>query len=167
MGYAAKHVIPPVLTGCHIQDFEDLCVGQVTTKCHLSRFIFNPPTAWNIIILTSICPCQKMRCQWLSNWKKLLVWMEILLVLGNTTVLGVTHIVSKQAALLKLMNLILLLLFLILLISLCRNYFKGNQCQSAESLKNKTVIVTGANSGIGREVSKDLARRGNVKRWPI
>ncbi|KAI0229577.1 Retinol dehydrogenase 13 [Lamellibrachia satsuma] len=41
-----------------------------------------------------------------------------------------------------------------------RGYMKGPQCPSQEKMKGKTVIVTGANSGIGKEVAKDLASRG-------
>ena len=37
---------------------------------------------------------------------------------------------------------------------------KGPQCPSQEKMRGKTVIVTGANSGIGKEVAKDLAGRG-------
>lgn len=39
---------------------------------------------------------------------------------------------------------------------------KGPQCPSQEKMKGKTVIVTGANSGIGKEVAKDLASRGKI-----
>ncbi len=41
-----------------------------------------------------------------------------------------------------------------------RNYFKGPQCHPKYDAKDKTAIVTGANSGIGKEIAKELASRG-------
>ena len=39
-------------------------------------------------------------------------------------------------------------------------YFQGPRCQSAKILKDKTVVITGGNTGIGKETAVDLATRG-------
>ncbi|KAE8622169.1 hypothetical protein XENTR_v10005124 [Xenopus tropicalis] len=40
------------------------------------------------------------------------------------------------------------------------NLIRGRQCRSDASLKGKTVIVTGANVGIGKMTALDMAKRG-------
>ncbi|XP_071994384.1 dehydrogenase/reductase SDR family member 13 [Engystomops pustulosus] len=40
------------------------------------------------------------------------------------------------------------------------NFIRGRQCKSDTSLKGKTVIVTGANVGIGKMTALDMANRG-------
>lgn len=41
-----------------------------------------------------------------------------------------------------------------------RDYLSGKVFQGEELLMGKTAIVTGANSGIGKETAKDFAKRG-------
>jgi len=41
-----------------------------------------------------------------------------------------------------------------------REYFGGGVCSNTKRLDNKTVIITGCNSGIGKETARDLHKRG-------
>ena len=39
-------------------------------------------------------------------------------------------------------------------------YFRGGKCTSTASMKGKTCIITGCNTGIGKETARDLSCRG-------
>lgn len=45
-------------------------------------------------------------------------------------------------------------------VAVLRKWIAGGVCRCSVRLDGKTIVITGANTGIGKETSRDLARRG-------
>ena len=58
-----------------------------------------------------------------------------------------------------LLSLVLLLILIIIILKIYARLTCG-MCTSPAKMSGKTVIITGANSGIGKETARDLAGRG-------
>jgi FlaA1/EpsC-like NDP-sugar epimerase len=47
-------------------------------------------------------------------------------------------------------------------LALSRSYLSGDKYRGKEEMYGKTVVITGANKGIGKETAKEMARRGST-----
>lgn len=45
-------------------------------------------------------------------------------------------------------------------VAVLRKWIAGGVCRCSVRLDGKTVVITGANTGIGKETSREMARRG-------
>ncbi|GAB6031588.1 hypothetical protein CHUAL_009353 [Chamberlinius hualienensis] len=54
------------------------------------------------------------------------------------------------------------LAFIVGLVVCIRTYMRGPECPSTSNTVGKTIVITGGNSGIGKETAIELARRGGT-----
>lgn len=78
----------------------------------------------------------------------------------NKILKNITLITINMASLCALLVGGVLLSLSVAVLYLVRRYSAGGMCRSRVTLVGKTVIITGANAGIGKETATDLARRG-------
>ena len=43
-----------------------------------------------------------------------------------------------------------------------KNYFAGGKCVVSRNLENKIILITGCNTGIGKETAKALIEKGGT-----